>query len=223
MAEPTLAEVIRRAIDSRALDLHVALPGRVEKYDAATQTAEVLPMVRRAIVDEDGDVQHEDLPPIPNVQIAFPRGGGFSATWPLDKGDHVLLVFNSWATGQWRETGDISDPIDLRKHSLSNPVAIPGVAPKREVLPTDAAAAVIEVAGTATELKVGAAASSFVSLDDKVQTRLGEIYTAISGAAVAAGDGGATLKSAIIAALGASGWAGGGTTPTTASTKLKAE
>jgi len=176
--EPTLAEIIRNAIASRLSDLHVALPGRIESYDPSTQTAEVLPMIRRAIPDTAGAIQHEDLPKIPNVPVLFPRGSAdtYSITWPIAVGDFVLLVFNSWAIGQWRETGAVSNPVDLGKHGLGNPIAIPGIAPKTGSIPTDPAALVIEGA----EVKVGPAAVDFVAMNAKVLAELGSIASALS-------------------------------------------
>lgn len=220
-AEPTLAEIIRAALDSRLGDVHVALPGRVETYDAATNTADVLPTVRRAIRDTNGDTQHEDLPVIPNVPVLFPRGGGdaYSITFPIAKGDHVLLVFCSWAIGPWRESGDVSNPADLRKHSLGNPIAIPGIAPKTGSLPTDPAAMILE--GPAVH--VGASASVFVALSSLVDARLTELYDAINGAVPLATDGGAQFKTQLLASLATAGWVPGGPQPTVASTKLKSE
>jgi len=220
--EPSLAEIMRLALDSRLLDLHVALPCRVEKYDAATQTVEVFPMVRRALTDTDGGTQNEDLPVLPNVPVLFPRSASFSATWPISPGDFVLVIFCSSAIGTWRATGQLSDPVDLRRHDLSHAVAIPGVAPDGATIPTAADAAVLEVGGSATHVQVGAAATNFVSRDDKVQQRLGELYAAMAGATIIANDGGASLKTTYLAALSPD-WSGSGTTPDTAATKLKSE
>lgn len=223
MSEPSLAEIVRLALESRLLDVWTALPCRVESYDAATQTVEVLPMVRRAITDTAGETQHEELPKIPNVPVLFPRSAAFSATWPLDAGDFVLVVFSSSAIGNWRETGDVSNPGDLRRHDLSHAIAIPGIAPKGDTIPTANDAAVFEVNAPATHVTFGAGASKFVSRDDKVQTRLGDIFTAISTAPTVPTDGGAAFKAAIVASLTAAGWSAAGTTPTTGATKLKSE
>ena len=176
-AEPTLAEIVRLAISSRLMDLHVALPGKVTAYDAVTQTVEVQPMVRRAISDTNGETQHEDLPKVPNVPVLFPRGtaDSFSITWPIAIGDFVLLIFCSWSIGQWRETGDLADPVDLRKHGLGNPIAIPGIAPKTGVIPTDPTSVLVE----GPSVKVGAAATSYVALNDLVMAELVKIGTAI--------------------------------------------
>jgi hypothetical protein len=226
MAEPTLAEIIRLAIASKLLDVHSAEVARVESYNAATQTIDALPMVRRAIVDSDGDVQHEELPKIPNVPVLFPRSGAFSLTWPLAPGDFVLLVFCSSACGNWRETGDVSDPGDLRRHDLSYSFAVPGIGPNSATLPTMATAALFEVSSPATHVQVGAGSAQFVALSNLVESLVGALAAAILNATPTGGDGGAAVLAAAKATLSGQGWTGGGTTPpagATAATKLKSE
>jgi hypothetical protein len=199
-AEPTLAEIVRLALESRLLDLHVALPCRVESYDATTQTIEALPMVRRAITD--------------------------TASWPLAPGDFVLVVFCSSAIGNWRESGDIADPGDLRRHDLSHAVAIPGIGPKGSTIPTSPTAAVLEVTAPATHVAVGAAATDFAALASKVEGIVGALAAEILNATAVPNDGGAAIQTAAKTALGLLGWTGGGTTPpanSTAATKLKSE
>jgi hypothetical protein len=225
-AEPTLAEIVRLALESRLLDLHVALPCRVESYDATTQTIEALPMVRRAITDTSGETQHEDLPTLPNVPVLFPRSAAFSASWPLAPGDFVLVVFCSSAIGNWRESGDIADPGDLRRHDLSHAVAIPGIGPKGSTIPTSPTAAVLEVTAPATHVAVGAAATDFAALASKVEGIVGALAAEILNATAVPNDGGAAIQTAAKTALGLLGWTGGGTTPpanSTAATKLKSE
>lgn len=224
--EPTLAEIIREAIASHMLDVHVAMPAEVVSFDRATGTCEVKPKIRRAITDTAGEVQHEELPNIPNVPVHYPRSAVFSMTWDLVKGDHVLLVFNSSAIGNWRETGDLSDPGDLRRHDLSYPVAFAGIAPKGDVAPSAADAAVLEVEAPYTHVQVGAAASEFVARADKVESLFKTLADAIVNAVVAPNDGGATLQTNAKAALVSAGWTNSGTTPpanSSATAKLKSE
>ena len=127
--EPTLAEALAEIFDSWMVDMHTALPGRVESYDPAAQTADVLPMVRRAREREDGSVATEDLPVLPSVPVAFPRGGGYFLSLPIQKGDFVMLVFQEASIDQFRKKGELTHPGDLRRHSLSAPVAYPGLYP----------------------------------------------------------------------------------------------
>jgi hypothetical protein len=182
MSEPTLAEIIRLAIDGRLLDVNVGCVGRVESFTPGPPgppVADVVPVIRRALLDTEGNVVHEELPVIPNVPVIYLRGSGdlYYVTVPLVKGDHVQLVFNTQSFAQWRETGAISDPGDLRLHSLGNPVAIPGIGPKATTVTVDPLAMVIE----GPLVKVGPAAVDWVANAELVWAELGKISTAIGG------------------------------------------
>lgn len=123
MAQPSdlpLGELLRTALDSRLLDLHTAMPGTIVSYDDATQTATVQPGIWRSLDDT-----LETLPAIPSVPIAWPAGGGMGLKFPLEKGDAVMLVFSEASFTTWRTSGQVSDPSDESRHSLSYPLAFP--------------------------------------------------------------------------------------------------
>lgn len=122
---PTLAEVLRTAVESYLLDLHVALPCKVESYDLASQTADVKPQIKRTITKEDGTFLHEALPVIPKVPIAFPRGGDWFVSMPIAAGDFVFVVCSERSLDQWREKGKDTEAGDLRTHTLDGAVAFP--------------------------------------------------------------------------------------------------
>lgn len=118
-----------------ASGLHVCLPGVIESWDPITQTASVKPTVRNPITDlVTGAADSEDPITIPNVMVVTPRGGGFHISFPYEKGDHVVLVFSDLATGQWRASGEVSEPLDVRRHSLGYPFAFPGAFPDSDAL-----------------------------------------------------------------------------------------
>lgn len=88
---------------------------------------------------------------------------------------------------------------DRAEHKLTITVQLTGFEGAVEMSET------LKVAGAAelsTSLKVAGGAAA-LSRDDKVQTALSDLKTAITGAATAPMDGGATLKAAIVAALSA--------------------
>ncbi len=179
MATPTFGEVIAQAIDSRLLDVHTALPGKVTKYDAAKQVADVQIVIRRAALKLDGEQVLEDFPIIPNVPVAWPRGGGCYLHFPLAEGDHVLLVFSESAIGQWRESGQIAEPGDLARHDLSYPIAIPGIAPNAGKF-ADAPAsseAVLIVQGGRLRVSTSGGSAEFVALANLVQQAIDAIQT----------------------------------------------
>lgn len=131
------ADMLRRVLESAATDLHVALPGIVRSYDAATQTADVEPAVRRVIaaVDEDDEEDRvERLPILPSVPVAWPRAGGHFLHWPMEAGDSVLLVFSEQDMNAWRSSGEVADPGVGGRHGLSGAVAIPGLYPRANAL-----------------------------------------------------------------------------------------
>lgn len=179
--EPTEAEVIAAAIESRLLDLHTSIPGKVVGFDAASQSVDVQPVVKRAIATYDGELTHEELPIIHNVPVAFPSGGGYVLRLPIRAGDHVWLIFSEAATAQWRTTGQVSEPGDLRRHDLSYACAVPV---PFATLPEAAAAAAAPLT-PATQARmdcpepfvfaadaVGQALATFVALADKVDAAM---------------------------------------------------
>jgi len=121
-ATPTLAQAIRDSIDAKLLDLHTALPARVESYDSTTQTANVQPEIQRKY--KDGTVVN--LPVINRVPVLMPRAGTSWVHLPIKKGDQVFLVFSERSTDIWQTSGGETDPKDPRRHNLSDAFAIPG-------------------------------------------------------------------------------------------------
>lgn len=128
---PTLADVLRAALDSRLSDLHVALPARVERYDSARQAVSVKPLIRTAVPDaqleDDEQRAVESLPVINGVPVVFPGAGPYSITFPIAKGDTGLLIFSEASLDKWKSDGREVDPLDDRRHSLSDAVFIPGL------------------------------------------------------------------------------------------------
>lgn len=124
---PDLATVLRAATSASLKGVRVALPGRIESYDASTQQAVVQPLLLEGVFDEAGERQTERLPAIAGVPIVFPGAGGFRVTFPVAVGDTVLLVFSSSSIDRWLALGGEVDPQDDRRHHISDAIAIPGL------------------------------------------------------------------------------------------------
>jgi len=174
-------------LDDMQEELHTALPGRVVRYDAEAQTADVEPMIRRALRGTDGTTVRETMPVIRAVPLCWPRAGGFFVHMPLAAGDFVLLVCCERDLARWRQAGEASDPIDRRHHHLAHAVAIPGVYPRtRQLTDTPSDALVIGREGGATiqirtddEIHLGSGASGSVALASLIDA----VFAAIRGAA----------------------------------------
>lgn len=196
---PTIAEVIRRAVEARLVDVHTAIPARVTRYDATTCVVDAAPLVRAPETAEDGTVTYTALPVVTNVPVAFPGAGGFRVTFPVAVGDTVLLVFTEASLDRWMQFGGEVDPEDPRRFALSDAIAIPGVRPAAQAVAAATDAVVVE---STADIRLGTkTAAEAVALASKVATELNTLKSAINTAPVTPGDGGATFKAAIMAAL----------------------
>lgn len=124
---PTFSEVLRAALDARLMDVHVSMPARVESYNASRLSVEVQPMIERAYIDESGDRQTKAFPVVPDVPVKFPGSGDYRITFPITKGDIVLLVISESSLDKWLDTERVVDPLDDRRHQMIDAVALPGL------------------------------------------------------------------------------------------------
>lgn len=170
-------------------EVNTCMPAKVEAFDADAQTVDVVPQLKIAYPDGEGGYVHKALPKISNVKVAFPRSGSFFVSFPLTKGDFVLLVFSQRSLQAWRDKGQVCEPGDLGMFPLDGAVAIPGVYPEADALgdvsPTDMVlgkdgtpAAQIKITPTQVHLGGGA---QFVALANLVKARLDAIQSTVDG------------------------------------------
>ncbi len=186
MTTPTFAEMLRRAMDARLLDVHTAIPARVEAYDAATLSVDAQPLIKQAHEDENGDRVVEQLPVIPSVPVVFPGSGGYRVTFPIVVGDLVLLVFSEASIDKWLETGGLVDPIDDHRHNISDAIAIPGLRSFASPSAANTSALVIE----GDDVRLGDDTGTAVAL----KSDLDSLKSIFNNWTPVANDGGGALK-----------------------------
>lgn len=207
----TLPELVKKAIAGAMQDVHVALPGTVQRWDATANLADVQVAVKHPLFDDDNGRTFEDMGVLLGVPVMWPRAGGFILTMPLTAGDSGLLIFNSTAIGEWRSSGQTSSPTDASRHSVGWPVFVPGLFPDLSppavgdltprgagvVLGKDGANAQLRIDGT--HVDVGAGATDFVALASLVKALFDQLHSDFSGWTVVPNDGGAALKAKLSA------------------------
>lgn len=168
---PQLAELLNHVKARWAADLRVAIPGRVEKYDAATQLVDVQPLVkdRLELATSEETLQ---LPVITNVPLMFPGTKTWHMTFPVEAGDEVLLVFSDKSIDAWQDQGGISDPADARRHHLTDAVAIPGLKNNKNAI-SGVATGVIEIGKAGSD-------SQFVALSNKTKDEIVKVHDALN-------------------------------------------
>ena len=129
----SLTEALGRVVSRVQSELHVCVPGRVERYDHTQQRADVVPLLRSRYAD--GQVTEPQV--ITNVPVVFPRAGGASLTMPVNKGDGVMLHFTDASIDEWLSSGGTVTPDDRRRHDLSDCIAIPGLYSFADTTPQD--------------------------------------------------------------------------------------
>lgn len=138
-------EALRQALDGRQAAIWTALPGYVLSFDPGAVTVTVQPGVKGKVTKPDGGSSYVDLPVLPDVPVCFPRGGGYTLTFPIQAGDECLVVFSSRNIDAWWQSGGSQQPGDARLHDLSDGFAIIG--------PMSQAAKIGDISATTTQLR----------------------------------------------------------------------
>lgn len=164
---PGLDSTIKSYIDRREKNIQTTLIGKIVSYDHSTQTAVVKPEQAEVWRDGKGERLVQDFPKLYEVPVAFPRGGGFSITWPLDDGDPVHIICTKYAFDRWQSEGKSGDQGDLRRFGLSGAIAYPiNLYKGSDAIPNTETNAIVLSAGGTTD---------WVALSDKVYDELVKI------------------------------------------------
>lgn len=157
--DASLSDVIHEAIRSEVLDLHTALPARVESYDPATQTATVVAELQRQFRMADDSLEPVTIPPISGVPVLFPRAGGYSVTFPVETGDPCLLVFAERDISGWMIQGGEGVPPSARTHQYADAVALLGLFPSSDPIAPAPSATALQLRSDdgATQIEIGPA------------------------------------------------------------------
>lgn len=128
----------RELFDRWMYGVNTCLPGVIQEFYPATQTATVKPAIQMQVVDMDGTTRYEDAPVLLQVPVCFPFAAGFALTMPVQAGDNCVLVFSQRCIDNWHELGGVQPPDDgalNRHHDLSDAFAILGVPDLTQVIP----------------------------------------------------------------------------------------
>lgn len=121
--DDNLTALLNQAIRNRLAEVQTSMPGEIVSYNYKKQMAVVQPSINRVYADK----RVEKYPVINNVPVIFPRSGGASMTFPVKRGDSVLLIFTARSIDTWANKGGIVNQDDNRMHSINDAIAIPGL------------------------------------------------------------------------------------------------
>jgi hypothetical protein len=180
MASPRPEAAIKDMVQGELRKVHTMCPGKVLSYDAATQTAKVELLVKKRYKDPETDeIVYDRALIIPQCPVAFPSGGGFSITFPLQEGDAVVVLFAERSLSEWKASPNNTpqEPFDGRVFNASDAIVIPGAPSPSRPLAGNATASNAVVIKT-TEVRMGdATASQALALASAVEAKLNSLIS----------------------------------------------
>lgn len=103
--------------------VNTVIPAKVDAYFKDGPYVSATPLIDKIM--PDGEVIR--LGEIVKIPVVFPRTSRFRMTYPLEKGDGVLLLFSQRCIDEWYQDGDFSTPVNPRVFALTDAIAIPGL------------------------------------------------------------------------------------------------
>lgn len=107
-------------------NLRVSMPGIIQSFDPESVTCVIQPAINGSETDEAGNPVSLNLPLLVDVPVVFPRGGGVTLTFPVKAGDECLVIISDCCIDFWWQSGGVQEPVDTRRHDLSDAFAIVG-------------------------------------------------------------------------------------------------
>lgn len=124
--------------------IHTSMPGTIVEYDANQQMATIEPGLMRKFKSQEEPVKY---PLIHNVPVIVPTFGNAGLRPPKSSflDSPALLLFSERSIEDFLDKGKASLPTSYRKFSLSDAVAICGIATKTQSIASNAADDSLEV------------------------------------------------------------------------------
>lgn len=117
---------LRAALKGHQGTIWTATPAIIKSVDATKLTCTAQPATQARVLQTDGKLQDVDLPLLVDVPIMYPRGGGYTFTFPIKEGDECLVVFASRCIDNWWQHGGVQPQFEIRLHDLADGFAFVG-------------------------------------------------------------------------------------------------
>ena len=122
----TLYDTIEAMVSAMLSDVNTCMPGEIVGVaDLVSKgLVDVKPLVKKRFTDGETLA----MPTVYSVPVMYCRtSSDVGITFPLAKGDGVLLVFSQRSLDEWLDKGGEVDPRDNRCHDITDAIAIPGL------------------------------------------------------------------------------------------------
>lgn len=187
---PTEEETQAKRERALLFNMKVSFPAKVTTVNA-NGTVNIQPVIREKLISGGNSVRYVNLPIIPNVPICWPNAGGYSITFPIDVGDECLAVISDQSFDNWWLYGGVQNPIEYRRHDLTDAIAIFGPKSIPNTLPEPQGFTVrtpkgkaIEILGDGTLKLLSGTGASLVINQSKATIKVGASSIEITSAGI---------------------------------------
>lgn len=118
-------QIYENLINEAMFRTRCCIPCIVQSYNEEKNTVECQPAIRERIINEDGTIQYVQLPLLVNVPVVFPGSSDFELKFALKQNDECLVLFSDLSIDNFWEKGSLQNPVEVRRHDLSDGIAIP--------------------------------------------------------------------------------------------------
>lgn len=124
------------ALDDLHARIWTMLPAIIEavEWNNGAPYVKAKPAVMGRFINSDHAIKWEDLPLLQHCPLWFPRGGGYSLTFPIQQGDECMIIFSCRSLDEWYSQGKAAPAYDTRMTDLSDGVAIVGLTSQKRPL-----------------------------------------------------------------------------------------
>ena len=146
---PDLARIIRELKADIFSNLNCIQIGKISAITSSAQTVEVQLQIKR-LAQDGTSIQ---LPVLVDCPYFILQGGGAFIGMPIKIGDYCIVLFNDRDIDMWWSTANVADPNSMRKHSLSDGIALVGLNPSTKVITYDGNAIDINAGSLKVQIK----------------------------------------------------------------------
>lgn len=157
-------------------DMNCIKIGEVQSFDKATASAQVKIKIKEwTDIDTNKSI---DYPVLNDVPVMILQGGGAWIEFPIKKGDPCLVFFNDRDIDIWWTSGNETTPNSLRRHDLSDCIALVGINPKSSAL---ALTGSLGIVGGSHKMDFINDNQGMADLMNTMFSKIDDLFTQISG------------------------------------------
>ncbi len=136
ITQQDMGEVLKGSRDATARGINCIQIGKIEKI-SDNQTCEVALQMKKRVPDPVKGEKVIDMPLLVDCPYVVLSGGKSYIDMPIQAGDYCLVLFNDRNIDLWWKEETVGEPLNNRKHSLSDGIALVGISPETQARTMD--------------------------------------------------------------------------------------